>query len=188
MKNKKVFKIEGKSIYVYDDVFNHQENIEIYALASQSPFIRTNLDNNFYNMKDLYLKWSCLLNDPNPLLFLLNKKYFENIEELKDKNVEIQRQYINFSTSETVDLMHIDSRPNAVNEYTILHYANFIWDKNWHGETVFYNSIGEEILLSTMIKPGRIVVFDSTILHSARAPSLFAEYARYTIASKITIR
>lgn len=186
MNDQKVLTIQDKKITVYDDLFSYQENLEIYQFVCQQPFVRSNLDNTFDNNKDINIKWSCLLKDPNSVSNLLDSRYRE-LNELSNKRIETFRQYINFSTTETVDMIHVDSPTGTTGAYTILHYVNFVWDKNWHGETVFYNSTADEILHATMPKPGRVVIFDSNIPHCARPPSRLAEYARYTIATKLLI-
>lgn len=182
----KIFKVDNKHVAVYDDVFSYQENLQIYADICQQPYIRSNLDNNFGNNKDADIKWSYLIPENSSLSNLITPRYL-NFNEFKNKKITVFRQYVNFSTSTTVDVIHTDSPANTPKSFTILHYANFSWDKNWHGETVFYNSTADEIEFSTMIKPGRVVVFDSNIPHSARAPSSLADYARYTIATKLII-
>lgn len=184
MQTRKIFNIEDRHVAVYDNVFSYQENLEIYQFICQLPYIRSNLDNTFDNNKDINIKWSSLLKEPSQITTLLETRYFD-LEEFKNKRPQVFRQYVNFSTTETVDMIHVDSSSDTTNAYTILHYGNFTWDKNWHGETVFYNSMADEILLSTLPKPGRVVVFDSNIPHCARPPSRLAEYARYTIATKL---
>jgi hypothetical protein len=186
MKLKNVFTVDNKPIVVYDNVFTYQENLEIYQFICQQPYVRSNIDNTFDNNKDVNIKWSCLLRESNQISDLLNSKYF-NLDRLKNRKVEIFRQYVNFSMSNTVDMIHVDSPTNSVNAYTLVHYGNFIWNKNWHGETVFYNSNSDEIMFSVMPKPGRIVFFDSNIPHCARPPSSLSEYSRYTIATKLLI-
>jgi hypothetical protein len=186
MKDQKVFNIEDKQIIVYDNLFSYQENLEIYQFICQQPFVRSNLDNTFDNNKDINIKWSCLLKDSNAVSDLIDSRY-RTLDKFNNKRIEIFRQYINFSTTETVDTIHVDSSTGTTGAYTILHYGNFVWDKNWHGETVFYNSDAEEILHATMPKPGRVVIFDSNIPHCARPPSRLAEYARYTIATKLLV-
>jgi hypothetical protein len=183
---KNTFDVSGKSVAVYDNVFTYQENLEIYQYICQQPFIRSNIDNTFDNNKDTNIKWSCLLRESNQISDLLNFKY-SDLDQLKNKRIEIFRQYINFSTTDTVDMIHVDAPISTPNAYTLLHYGNFIWNKNWHGETVFYNLNADEILFSVMPKPGRIVIFDSNIPHCARPPSKLADYSRYTIATKFLI-
>lgn len=183
---KKTFTIDDKKVVVYDGIFTYQENLEIFEFICQQPYIRSNIDNNFANIKDVNVKWSCLLRESNPITHILNTRYHQ-IDELKNTRHEILRQYINYSTMETVDMIHYDSRSDQPGFYTLLHYGNYVWDKNWHGETVFYNADASEILLSTMPKPGRLVFFDSSIPHCARAPSKLTEYSRYTIATKLLI-
>ena len=186
MKPTKLFQTNDKKIAVYDDVFDYQECLEIYQFICQQPFIRSNLDNTFDNNKDINIKWSCLLKEPNSITNLLNQRYFD-LPEFKNKRIETIRQYINFSTADTVDMVHVDSLSSMTGAYTILHYGNFTWNINWHGETVFYDPPAGEIVFSTTVKPGRVVIFDSNIPHSARSPSKLADYGRYTIATKILV-
>jgi hypothetical protein len=186
MKPTTTFEIDGKRITVYDNIFTYQENLEIYQFICQQSFVRSNLDNTFDNNKDANIKWSSLLRESNQISDLLAFKYF-NLNEIKNKRVEIIRQYINFSTPTTVDMVHVDSSTVTPNAYTLVQYGNFIWNYNWHGETVFYNFDINEILFSVMPKPGRVVLFNSNIPHSARPPSALADYSRYTIATKILL-
>lgn len=55
---------------------------------------------------------------------------------------------------------------------TTIYYANPHWDPEWHAETIFYDRDGE-IAAAVIPKPGRIVIFDSLIHHSATSPARF---------------
>jgi hypothetical protein len=79
--------------------------------------------------------------------------------------VAVTGQYINYSTSNTVDFVHSDISENHPNHYTLLHYANHTWDVNWHGETLFYSDNCQDVIYSQIIKPGTLVLFDSRIQH-----------------------
>lgn len=182
----KKFLINNKTVCVYDNVLTHPETVEIYQEISQLPYIRSNLDDNFSNNLDIDIKWSCLIESNSHTFKMLSLKY-NMLPNIFINKCQILRQYVNYSTSETVDKIHTDTYSYVKNALTIIYYANTHWNKNWHGETVFYNDIENEILLSIMIKPGRIVVFDSTIPHCARPPSKIAKYPRYTIATKILL-
>jgi len=55
---------------------------------------------------------------------------------------------------------------------TILFYLNDEWNKDWAGETVFFDDDGE-ILASVLPKRNRVCVFDGTIQHAARPVSRY---------------
>lgn len=164
-----------------------QEIMEIYYNLARREYVNHNYDDMLFHNKHVDAKWSSEISISEPLYKILLDKYSNNLHELKNKNFEIIRNYVNYAVHDTVDMIHEDATYNEKNFYTILQYGNFSWDKNWHGETVFYNNNLDEILFTTTIKPGRIIVFDSTIPHSARSPSRIAEYPRFTIATKIKI-
>lgn len=186
IKSKKV-QIEGKDIIIYDNVFSQQELYEIYLHINNRPYVRHNLDDVLYHNKQADVKWSSEITDGEILFDILMSKYSSNIIELQFQNFTIIRSYVNFAAHGTLDLIHDDAPHYKKNHWTLLQYGNFKWDSNWHGETVFYDSNFSEILFSTTMQPGRIVLFDSTIPHSARPPSKLAQYPRYTIAFKLSM-
>lgn len=95
----------------------------------------------------------------------------------------IERMYVNaynFGDCPTVHQDHADE-----GHFTALYYANYEWNHNWSGETVFYNEAKDEILRAVYPRPGRIVVFDARIPHVAREPNRICPVVRYTIAIKL---
>ena len=90
---------------------------------------------------------------------------------------------VNVSNPFTFDNFHKDLDLPDRKGYTILYYANKKWDTNYGGETLFYDE-NLEIIAAVKPKPGRFVVFDSKIFHSARPPQSGCPYNRYTIAIK----
>lgn len=67
---------------------------------------------------------------------------------------------------------HLKERPA-----TILFYLNNHWDKDWAGETVFFDDEGE-IVASVLPKRNRVCVFDGTIQHAARPVSRYCTALR----------
>jgi SM-20-related protein len=67
---------------------------------------------------------------------------------------------------------------------TLLYYANKEWNKNWGGETVFFDDKGEEIEYVTPFIPGRLILFDSDIPHLAKEQSSLGPSYRFTLAVK----
>lgn len=178
-----------KKIFVYDGIFTNQECLDIYLAISGLPFFRTNIDLIVTGNQDVDVKFISNIGPNDILGNLFYNRYSKHIDELDFKYVKIMSQYVNYSVLGTVDRLHGDSSSlHADPTFTIIQYGNFKWDKDWHGQTIFFDDNYEEIIFSTMVKPGRVVVFDSTIPHSATPPSKLAEHPRFTIASKLVIQ
>jgi len=69
-------------------------------------------------------------------------------------------------------------------DVTALIYGNPIWHINWGSETIFTDSYSKdsEIIASIIPKPGRLVVFDSKIPHTGRAPNPAYVNHRFSVA------
>jgi SM-20-related protein len=98
----------------------------------------------------------------------------------------VERMYVNAYSYGDCPTVHMDHAEEG--HFTVLYYANYEWNYNWSGETVFYNDARDEIIRAVYPKPGRIVVFDSTIPHVAREPNRICPVVRYTIAMKLYLR
>jgi SM-20-related protein len=95
----------------------------------------------------------------------------------------IERMYVNAYTYGDCPTVHLDNAGEG--SFTVLYYANYEWNHNWSGETVFYNEARDEIIRAVYPKPGRIVSFDGRIPHVAREPNRICPVVRYTIAIKL---
>jgi Rps23 Pro-64 3,4-dihydroxylase Tpa1-like proline 4-hydroxylase len=96
--------------------------------------------------------------------------------------LKIQRAYINVYFPYTPTAVHTDDVDDTA--ITILYYANPTWHHDWSGETQFFSKDLSQITNSIMPAPGRLVVFNSAIPHTARSPSVLAQAPRFTIAIK----
>lgn len=188
MKFKKEIDHNGKKIFVYDNIFVRRENFGIYNLIVNASFTRTNIDLYLLNNLDRDAKWWSIVDPKGELSSVINPKYMSEIDAIEWNKAAITNQYINHSTSNTVDQIHSDVSDDANNAFTILHYANHTWDPNWHGETVFYSDDCQETVYTQIVKPGTVIIFDSRIQHSAVPCTITAEYPRYTIATKLFLK
>jgi Rps23 Pro-64 3,4-dihydroxylase Tpa1-like proline 4-hydroxylase len=103
-------------------------------------------------------------------------------KDLFSKDLDIQRSYINVYFPYTPTAVHTDDIES--NTVTLLYYANPTWHHDWGGETQFFTKDLTSITDSILPAPGRIAIFDSTIPHTARSPSVLAPTPRFTIAIK----
>lgn len=112
------------------------------------------------------------------------RKLWEIVErELTHGRFAIERMYVNAYSYGDCPTVHVDNVQDG--HFTVLYYANFEWNCNWSGETVFYNHDMNEIIQAVYPRPGRIVAFDSRIPHVAREPNRICPVVRYTIAIKL---
>jgi SM-20-related protein len=63
---------------------------------------------------------------------------------------------------------HHYSKPSD-DERVALIYMNNEWKDSWAGETIFYDPARE--CISIRPRPGRLLLYDASILHTSRAPS-----------------
>lgn len=188
MNCKKIVEYKNKKIYVYENVFNQRENINIYSKIVNLSFTRTNIDVYLLNNLDRDAKWWSVIDPKSEVSSLINPRYMESISDLDWNRVAIKEQYINYGASNSVDIIHTDVTDDEVDTFTMLHYANHSWNSNWHGETLFYSDNCDEVIYTQMIKPGTVIVFDSRIQHSAAPCTIAAEHPRFTIATKFFLR
>lgn len=90
------------------------------------------------------------------------------------------RVYANGYTYGTEGYIHTDS--DKKNDKTILIYMNKIWDRDWAGETMFFQ--GDTILKAVLPKCGRIVIFPSALEHCARSVSRICPELRTILVYK----
>lgn len=95
---------------------------------------------------------------------------------------KLVRLYSNAYTYGTEGDVHTDSH-NA-SSITHLIYINDIWNVRWAGETIFLNNFADEIQLSVIPKPGRMVEFSGVIKHAARSITKYCPVLRKVLVYK----
>jgi hypothetical protein len=91
------------------------------------------------------------------------------------------RCWINLQTGYDVSRYHGDHGDS--HNVSLLYYANTKWDIEWDGGTAFRTDDLSEIEFVSDYKPGRLVLFDSSIPHKPLSTSMMANHYRYTINS-----
>lgn len=93
------------------------------------------------------------------------------------------RAYCNFASFGDVLLTHTDAQPGT-REMTALWFLCREWNLEWGGETLLFNAQQDaEQVVSP--RPGRLLVFDGSILHAGRPPQRICHMPRYTLAYKL---
>ena len=101
------------------------------------------------------------------------------IEGFKDQigNYKFEKNVINCSRPGETYYAHSHG-----DEKVILYYPNYIWNREWGGETMFYDDYGNDLIFSCEYKPNRAVYFEGNVPHSVRAPTYIADQYRFTIS------
>ena len=182
-----------RNIFVLDNYFEIGKSEDLFEYARNSYFQCLNADHDLNSTGVFDSKWRCNLTDQNVKDIGLSTDIAKDIFKIPFKNIKellVNNHYINYSDTFTIDRMHVDTtvvKPNEGSYYTMLIYAQSQWHYDWGGETKFYNNDLTEITLTVIPKPGRIVIFDGRIPHSASAPNRLAKEPRYTYAIKYNV-
>jgi len=175
----KSLQVDGRPIFVFDDLINKSVIGEITKALSDAAFTHTEIarpdvvDHRHwaYNMP---LEKSKHL----PLVIVANQV----IDSLFKEKYKIYRSYCNVATHGDMLYPHTDCMPNA-KEMTALWFVQDEWNYEWGGETIFYNKENDAEVVVTP-KPGRLAIFDGAINHAGNAPHKVCTKPRYTFALK----
>lgn len=178
-KPKKSTTVEGRPIYIFDDLLSKLVIDEITTALSKAPFTHTEIARPDV---EPYKHWvhNMSLNQAQhlPLVKMTN----EVMASLFKQEYKIYRCYCNIAMHGDMLYPHTDCQPNA-KEMTALWFIQEEWNYEWGGETLFYNKNNEAEIVVTP-KPGRLAIFDGAINHAGNAPHKICTKPRYTFALK----
>lgn len=99
----------------------------------------------------------------------------------EEQGLEAGRAHLSCIQPNDTRFPHIDDSTGRV--ITALYFVNSVWDRDWLGELVFYEK--DEPLYAILPKPGRVIVFEGTIVHRGGVPSASCPDVRYALAAKM---
>ena len=173
------------NIIVYDDVFNWQQNHEMFDYVYHAPYTLGWSDN--YNESEQYFHCGFDSNmwknrqQHGPINNILEPLY--NSEPFRIHNVDdnkISKSVINCDTLSDSHTVHTHR-----NEDVLLYYVNTEWKDGWGGETFFYDNNGKEIVYTCPYTPNRMVYFRGDIVHRFNGPSKDGPKFRFSISTFI---
>lgn len=179
LKPTKHFEVDGKPIYVFDDLLIKSVIDEITIALSGAAFTHNEIARPDV---EAYKHWA--FNMPLdvakklPIVEMANKA----IESTFEKKYQLYRSYCNVASHGDMLYPHTDCMPDA-KELTSLWFIQDEWKYEWGGETIFYNKDKDAEVVVTP-KPGRLVIFDGAIEHAGNAPHKICTKPRYTFALK----
>jgi hypothetical protein len=173
--------VEGRDVFVFDGLVPPEEAARYYTAVSQAAFTRTE---SARADSVEYRHWVCempLENLPRTSLWAATERV---VAELRPAERYLPyRVYTNFASQGDLLLTHVDAQPE-LRELTALWYLCDRWDREWGGETLFYDAAGDA-RCAVSPKPGRLLLFDGAIRHAGKPPNRNCPIGRYTFAIKL---
>ena len=172
----------GKEIHVFDDVFSFNDRIKFYNFLRNSQYVIIGGGGQtIEDMSSMALQCMFTELDINALgMIQILPKEINDIFE----NYKLTRPYSLLVSYLQKSHFHVDNHPNENQKvYTLLYYANLTWQNDWGGETVFLNKNADEVIYTSLYKPGRIIIFDSTIPHKPCTQTFNAPQFRFTFVT-----
>ena len=179
--------IDGKFLRVYDNIFSHEDIIK---------FNHSMLIANFSCLQASkeetrkYKEWVATFDSDdfkNHWLAKACETILSTMPETKDKKYKLGRTFCNLFSFGSYTFSHCDSADtlNAASEISFLYLANYEWDHEWGGETIFFDQSFEP-KLCVGVKPGRLVVFTGDMNHRAGIPTRYCEDHRLSFSLRYT--
>lgn len=181
----KVHEIDGCKVAVFDGLMPDVDVVRYHDALAQAAFKRTEVarpDTAGYRHWVTEIALTAL--QRQPILGLTMSALAAFDRELLD--YVPYRAYTNVASYGDMLFTHRDCMPDQ-KDITALWFICGEWDIEWGGETVFFDKSGE-IAYAVRPKPGRLIVFDGSILHVGRPPSRICYQSRYTLAIKFAPR
>lgn len=177
-----------RKIYVLDNAFKFSEISGNYASAIEHKYsIYNSSDSDVQNLCNKRLGCPLEMND-NILSSIYSDKRLNILKDLIPQEKYFHwRSYINLGLHSDYHKIHVDEFL-VESGITLLCYLNRNWDSDWGGETAFYDDERINIKFISSFVPGRIVIFDSSIPHTAKPQHFNAPPYRFTLASKFKLK
>lgn len=168
MKHKRQITSDGKIIDIYDNIFSSAMKSYHEGFLLESKYTLGSGSNNKLHKTFFQV--------------IFSKEDFENFKFENEflshrlKKYELDKCWAIASSPLSTYYFHIDDHDE--HNLTLLYYANRQWNRDWGGETLFANDDGE-CELAVEYKPGRVVIFDSTIEHKPGSIAMEADEFRF---------
>jgi len=177
----RAYRIDGKDILIFDGLFTRREILEVDDECASMDYMRARNT----EMNQGYTEWSVLLEPRTSRQHIVVQRIQAHLAILYPSwRFSLKQSYAKNLCYGDCPYPHVDARsePDRVVLSTI-YFANARWDPVWGGETQFFN--GEmEALLAIAPRPGRLVIFDGSVLHRAGVPMRNCQASRYSLINK----
>jgi len=176
------------NIQIFDYIFDSKTINNLDVICRNIPIKSGNIANRNiapYDEKGSHnLLGSCLFKKHSSYIYesccpLLIMQCFDHIA-----NNVLKKQFDLNEISLNVQTQSMDGTPHRdASDYTVIFFTSENWQKEWGGAFQALDENGN-ILAEVEYKPGRIIIFDSSVLHRGLSPTIPYTY-RFSIAYRI---
>ena len=172
--------VDGKNIYIIDDVFSQDEIEAFYEYVSDLPFHKREKSTS-------YDEFPIFSTDFVPDRFETETYVGVKARQLVDQYIEdagsykLFRAYVNLSNYGDMEYPHYDC-PLDRKDITVLYYVNKEWHYKFGGETMFYSR--KDSRIAVLPTPGRFVIFPGNIEHLGSIATRVCRQPRLSLALK----
>jgi hypothetical protein len=172
--------VDGRPVVVFDGLVDAAEITHLTGMLERSPFARTE---GARPETRQFLHWVINLDPPVAHGLPIYAPSMAAAELVGGRRYRDYRSYCNYASFGDVLLSHVDAAP-AAGEFTALWFLSAEWDLEWGGETLFFDK-NRDAAFVVSPRPGRLAIFDGSILHCGRPPTRICHVPRFTFAYKL---
>lgn len=169
----------GENVYIYDDVFEAHE-CDHYNHFAQNSLFRCGFNSSTIHENMTFASLSSPYSDEDVDRFgMFNSKNFRKVDS-HFNGLKRQASWLTLIRMMPEVYFHCDAtEPHAM---TMIYYVNMEWNKNYGGETIICNSMGEPEL-AIAAKPNRLAIYNSNLMHKPSGLSPKSPPNRFTFVS-----
>jgi SM-20-related protein len=171
----------GRRIFVLDDVLTTGAVESIHEFLCKMPVTLTDADRpdtiEFKHFKYDFVSPGEQCNEPFANALIDVARGF--LEARGIATGPLYRVYLNVNLFGDYQFAHTDG-----DGWTALLFGNARWGEDWGGEIIFYDEDQDAYSYAISPKPGRMLIFDSTLYHRGGVPSKLFHGARMSVAIK----
>jgi len=175
------FHIDGRELLVIDDVVTgpRLENLASFFDLAPAQRIESDITGADTRLWIIPIERDAAERQPYAAAILNEVR-----EHFPGETFAIDRAYCNAISYGDMLYAHRDARDRESRNLTALLFVATEWKREWGGETIFFNDDGDAVHAISP-RPGRLVLFRSTIEHLAGAPTRACNRTRLTLALKL---
>jgi hypothetical protein len=185
-KSVRTFSIDGMKVVVVDALLPRRDILTLEKSCEEKTFHKRYWSHDEHKEHKL---WTARL-DPKSVAqtVLFEKSLAVSNAHFACEGLWCRWTGVNLLSFGDLTFAHTDEPPvpTARHTYlTFLYFVNSTWDVHWGAEWIFYDS-SMEAVACVGPRPGRLVIFDSRLLHKATPPSKNFSGSRLALVYKCT--
>lgn len=179
MSDDRSFMIDGRSIYIHDGLLSESMLAKVGDRFLTSSFRRDESDGPDYQDVKTYntdVEPDKFADDLKPVVVEIVCALFP------ERGLELMRVHCNATSYGDMVFPHRDCAVDR-DDVTALLFVNPVWQREWGGETTFFDHTGDAVAVVTP-RPGRLLVFEGAVEHRVGIPMRTCFQPRLSMAWK----